>query len=358
MKNKIKYIILVTLLAFILPNLVLNKNRKKVSAYTQNDIVFYGNDISYWQGDIDFKKMKSVSNFAIIRIGYGTKIDKKFTTYMDNALKVGLNVGVYIYSLAESEQEAVNEANWVISTLVGYGYDKGKLTFPVYFDYEENYIITSKTKKENTDIINAFASTIFKAGFYAGVYMGASHFNSYVNADSLVCDVWLAQYFGSNNPSDFSKKLNNSHKKVKMWQFAAGAYTYNGKQITSHIKYSGKECGVSSDSIDENWCFVDYPSKIKQGGYNGFIKQNDMQNSNSNGKSDPISSSNSQNGSNNTVQSSQNSSIVNGGNVVTENNNKQLQNGCNGSIVSVKYFVIFGIVASVLLIYKSYKKQK
>lgn len=352
MKNKIKYGILVILLAFILPSMVVNKKAKSVSAYTQNDIVFYGNDISYWQGEVVFNKMKSISNFVIIRIGYGTKLDKKFTTYMDNAIKVGLNVGVYIYSLAETEQEAINEANWVVSTLVSYGYDSGKLTFPIYFDYEENYIITSKTRQENTAIINAFATTIFNAGFYAGVYMGASHFNSYVNADNLICDVWLAQYFGSNNPSDFSKKLNNSHKKVKMWQFAAGAYTYNGKQVTSHIKYTGKECGVSSESIDENWCFVDYPTIIKQGGYNGFVKQNASQNSSSSSKSEPISSSNSQNASNNVVNGSQNSTIENSGNIVTENVNKPLQNGCNGSIASVKYFVILGIIASIVIVFK------
>ncbi|MBO4963063.1 MAG: hypothetical protein J6C97_04725, partial [Clostridia bacterium] len=256
MIKKFKLFILVFIVALVIPILMPTTN-KNVKAYTNNDIVFYGNDISKWQGDVDFTKMQAVSDFVIIRVGYGTKIDENFITYMQNALKTKINVGVYLYSIASTLQEVVNEANWLVSILQENGFDDGDLTFPVYFDYEEISFIESKTKKENTDMINAFANVILNAGFYPGVYMGASSFNSYVNADDLVCDVWIANYFGSNNVSEFSAKYNNSHSRVKMWQYADGPYTSGGTSITSHLKNTVEDHGVSSENIDENFCFVD-----------------------------------------------------------------------------------------------------
>ena len=334
MAKKIKYIIFVLIGIITISFTIIAQNKvKKVGAsYTYKDVVFYGNDISKWKGEVDFAKMDTLSDFVILRIGYSTALDTKFVSYVRSARNQGLNVGVYIYSLAESKQDAINEANWVVSTLQMYGLDKGVLTFPIYFDYEEDSIISSKSKAENTEIINAFASVILKEGYYPGVYMGASHFSKYVNADSLICDVWLAQYFGSNDPSKFSAKLNNNHKSVKMWQFAAGPYQASSGTISSHVKYSGKELGVSSRDIDENWCFVNYPSIIKNGGYNGHIIGGGLKDEVSveTSKNEPISSSNSSISSSQSQSQSANSSSG----VVSNNGVNNSLNSSNQSTLS------------------------
>ncbi len=340
-------------LCFATSVFAVKKHNDKKMVFANQKVQIYGNDISYWQGEIDFNTTKKVSNFLIIRIGYGTALDKKFNSYMQNALSAGINVGVYVYSLAQTKAQAQNEANWVISTLQNYGYDKGKLTYPIYFDYEENSIITSKSRKENTEIINAFAKVVLDAGFYAGVYMGASHFSSYVNADNLICDVWLAQYFGSNNPTDFYKRLNNSHSSVKMWQFAAGAYTTStGKTVSSHVKYSGVECGVSSKDIDENWCFVDYPTIIKKGGYNGFEKQNDLDNN--------LGSEENKQPSSSIVPPISSDIVVNGSGTIVdvESNKNQNSSGCGASISGGIIIFPLSIVLAVLVYKYGLKKRQ
>jgi len=366
MKKKLKVLLMALTFALTLPFFASLKN-KKVKAYTASDIVFYGNDVSYWQGNVNFTKMKTVSDFVILRIGYGTSLDKKFTTYMEGAIKNKINIGIYIYSLATNVNEAINEANWVISTLKFYGYDKGTLTFPIYFDYEEDGVISSNTRAVNTAIINAFASTILSEGYYPGVYMGASHFKNNVNANSLICDVWLAQYFGSNDPAKFSAKLNNSHPKVKMWQFAAGPYSINNSTISSHVKYSGAECGVSSSSIDENWCFVNYPKIIKNGGYNGHIGEDFSQNSTNSSSSSNLNGNVSS--SSNVTSSTNSGNIISGssqsGNLTSKEENLGSSSslvstindsGCKGNIGFGSLLLAFcAIISAVVIVHKKRK---
>lgn len=238
-------------------------DKKEVNAFTANDVVYYGNDISVWQGNTNFSTMKNSSDFVILRIGYSTSLDTRFLEYMEGALSVGLPVGVYIYSLAESTTDAINEANWIIDTLETNGYDKGSLSFPIFFDYEQNSVIQNKSNTENTAIVNAFANTMWDAGYYPGVYMGGYNFTTHMNLDDLNCDAWIAAYFANNQAfSSFTSKY-GYHKSVTMWQFAADPQ-YGGQLKT------GAQCGVSSATLDEDYCFVDYPSIIKDGGYNGF----------------------------------------------------------------------------------------
>lgn len=203
-------------------------------------------------------------DFAILRIGYSTKLDVKFIQYSESALKEDLPIGIYIYSLATNTTDAINEANWVISTLKQLNLHDGDLSYPIFFDYEEESVYSNKTKTENTEIINAFLKVIFNNGFYGGLYMGAYAYLNHVNIDKINTDaVWIASYSSWN-------VFNNKYYRpqITMWQFDDGQYNFTGETI------DGYTLGTSSKYVDQNYSFVDFPKKIISGGYNGFNKAN------------------------------------------------------------------------------------
>ena len=105
-----------------------------------------GIDVSKWNYNIDWKKVaNSGVEFAIIRCGYRgygsgeILMDPFFEQNINGALKNGIKVGVYFFSAAINEQEAQEEARWVINVIKKY-----RITYPVVYDFEENKIRTRK----------------------------------------------------------------------------------------------------------------------------------------------------------------------------------------------------------------------
>jgi len=98
-----------------------------------------GIDVSEHQGDIDWGRVKAAGyDFAFLRIGYrgygeqGTLCaDAKFQQNIVNAHNAGVEVGVYLFSQAVSEDEALQEAGLVLEQLQGHS-----LELPVVFDPE------------------------------------------------------------------------------------------------------------------------------------------------------------------------------------------------------------------------------
>ena len=98
-----------------------------------------GIDVSEHQGDIDWSRVKAAGyDFAFLRIGYrgygeqGTLCaDAKFQQNIVNAHNAGVEVGVYLFSQAVSEDEALQEAGLVLEQLQGHS-----LELPVVFDPE------------------------------------------------------------------------------------------------------------------------------------------------------------------------------------------------------------------------------
>lgn len=116
---------------------------------------------------------------------------------------IGMDFGIYYFSQATSTDEAIAEANFVISTLQSEGITSEKLALPVMMDVEyiskEGQECRLKQKglssADQTDICNAFISTIRAAGYKAGVYANKSFLENHVDIQSLVSDaVWLANY--------------------------------------------------------------------------------------------------------------------------------------------------------------------
>ena len=95
-----------------------------------------GIDVSSWQGNIDFAKVKASGiDFVIIRAGYGRETrqnDNCFEVNYRNAKAAGLDVGAYWYSYADSAEDAVKEAKACMEVIKG-----KKFEYPIFFDLEE-----------------------------------------------------------------------------------------------------------------------------------------------------------------------------------------------------------------------------
>ncbi|MBQ6930215.1 MAG: hypothetical protein IJN27_07965 [Oscillospiraceae bacterium] len=198
-----------------------------------------GIDVSKWQGNIDWKKVKASGiDYAIIRVGYrgygsGALVeDPYFRQNIEGATKAGLKVGVYFFSQAITTAEAVEEASMAINAVKGY-----KLHYPIYFDTE--LATTNSTGRadnlgsgQRTDIANAFCQTVRNSGYKAGVYASKSWFQYRVNYSTLSkYDIWLAHY---TTATDFAHRYD-------MWQ-----YTGTGS------------CPGVSGSVDLNWAYKVY----------------------------------------------------------------------------------------------------
>lgn len=181
-----------------------------------------GIDVSKFQGVIDWNAVKADGiTFAIIRCGYrgyGTGALVEDSAYRQNiqgAINAGLKVGVYFYSQAINEAEAVEEASMVLSLVSGYSLPLG-----VYYDTESvaGGRANAISAAERTACAVAFCETIRNAGYKAGVYSYASWFYNALNfANISKYNIWIAQY---RDTLSFNYKYN-------IWQYT-GSGRVNG----------------------------------------------------------------------------------------------------------------------------------
>ncbi len=159
-----------------------------------------GIDVSKWNGDIDWDKVRNDGiEFAIIRAGYrgsstGALVeDPYFRTNMEGALYAGLKTGVYFFTQATNEVEAVEEASMVLALC-----EKYRITCPVFIDTEGaggNGRADDLDVETRTRVCQAFCETIESAGYTAGVYGSRNWFRNRIRIDNLEpYVVWLAEY--------------------------------------------------------------------------------------------------------------------------------------------------------------------
>ena len=178
-----------------------------------------GIDVSTFQGDIDWKKVKNDGiEFAIIRLGFRgyesgkIVLDSKFEDNIEGSLKAGLDTGVYFFTEALDEEEAIEEADFVIENLEDY-----KINMPVVIDVEES-ANTEKTRTrdltadQRTKNVIAFCERIKEAGYEVMIYGNLKSFMIMMNIEELEeYDKWFAYY---RYPFHFPYK-------IKMWQYTA-----------------------------------------------------------------------------------------------------------------------------------------
>ena len=194
-----------------------------------------GIDVSKYQGNIDWGAVAASGiNFAIIRVGYRGSVsgalvqDPNFKKNISGATKAGIKVGLYFFTQAVNEAEAVEEASMAMSLASGY-----KVTYPIFIDTESasNGRANGLSKSARTAVVKAFCQTIRNGGYKAGVYASKSWYANQLNASALngYC-IWVAQY---NSSCTYSGKYD-------MWQYSSkGSVSGIKGNVDMNISYTG-----------------------------------------------------------------------------------------------------------------------
>ncbi len=162
-----------------------------------------GIDVSKYQGEIDWNLVAADGiEFAIMRLGYrgyGTEgnmvIDEFYHQNMQGAIAAGIPVGVYFFSQATTPEEAVQEAELVISELKDYD-----ISIPIIIDVEDVGSADARTNgmtpRELTYVAIAFCERIEEEDLKPMVYTNANWFFNHLEMERLEeYDKWLAQYY-------------------------------------------------------------------------------------------------------------------------------------------------------------------
>ncbi|MBQ3105133.1 MAG: glycoside hydrolase family 25 protein [Lachnospiraceae bacterium] len=204
-------------------------------------VSFLGVDLSRYQKDVDFRALKRAGiDFCMLRVGsrgYETgalQADEYFDQYLAGAKEAGLDIGVYFYSQAVTEAEAIEEASMVLQKIAGQ-----PVKYPVAFDMEfvnnDDARVETLTRDERTAISLAFLRTIEDAGYTGMLYgnkewllkrIDLSKFENY--------DIWLSQ---EDDVPDYPYEYS-------MWQYSR----------------QGEVSGVDG-YVDLNISFVDYSAR-------------------------------------------------------------------------------------------------
>lgn len=169
-----------------------------------------GIDVSVHQKEIDFEKVKNDGiSFVYIRVGYRgystgeLHEDAYFQTNIKNAINAGLKVGVYFFSQAINEAEAIEEAQFVLKCVKDY-----KLALPIAYDME--YVtgedrIKDLTYEELTSCAKAFSDTIRSAGYDSTIYESSSWLINSIDMTVLQDHnyFWVASYHTGKMPYNY-----------------------------------------------------------------------------------------------------------------------------------------------------------
>ena len=211
------------------------ENGKKIS--------YVGVDISRQNGDVNFTSVKAAGvDYVMIRLGgrgYSTgqiTLDESFKKNIEGAVAAGLDVGVYFYSQAISQEEAVEEVNFVIQNLEPY---RAQVKYPIAFDMEfvsnDTARIDGLSKEDKTNIATSFLEGVKAAGYVPMLYGDKEWLIKEIDLARLKdYDVWLAQ----------EEDLPDYPYQYTMWQYST----------------EGVLNGVAGEA-NLNICFVGYSQR-------------------------------------------------------------------------------------------------
>lgn len=223
------------------------KNIRSISGkYYYEDEYFtssFGIDVAEFQKTIDWKKVKDDSvEFAYIRLGRrgatqgDLYMDDRFEENYRGARANGIKVGVYFFSQALDEKEAIEEAHFVLSAL-----ENKPIDLPIAYDLEEVFLedglvsrIFLLDKEQLTKNAIAFVNEIKKFGHEAVIYTYPYWLTNFYILDEIKdIPLWYAQYDISKPEIDLP---------LYMWQYSNKG-TINGidKETDLNIMFIRKE---------------------------------------------------------------------------------------------------------------------
>ena len=204
---------------------------------------YVGVDISKHTGKVYFPSLKAAGvDYVMIRLGsrgYSTgqiTLDENFKENIEGAIEAQLDVGVYFYSQAISQDEAVQEANFVVQNLEPY---RGKVKYPIAFNMgfvsNDKSRIEGLSREDKTAVTVSFLDAVRAAGYVPMVYGDKEWLIKEVDLTKLQdYDVWLSQ----------EEEIPDYPYRYAMWQ-------YNTDGVLNGI----------DGGADLNICFVNYSER-------------------------------------------------------------------------------------------------
>ena len=222
-------------------------NEKKIKAY--------GIDVSQHNGTINWKKVRNAGvDFAIIRVGgrgYGSAgniyKDDDAQQNIEGALAAGIKVGVYFFSTAINEKEALEEAKYTCSVIRDYD-----ISYPVVYDHEgfddEEYRNYGLSTEERTKSAVAFMDYVREQGYEPMIYSSAAYFrdDSKWKTSELenTYGIWVAQYWRYTNSNGNRREYSN-YEMAK-----SNPSSYTGRYTIWQFTSEGTIDGIDSTGLD------------------------------------------------------------------------------------------------------------
>ena len=210
-----------------------------------NTVKLKGVDISGANGNVDFAMLKRNGiSFVMINLG------NLFADNVKKAEAAGMPWGAYYYTYSLSAAEDKEELDKILGRLAG-----KHPTYPVAIDVEDGDGYKSRNGGWNYSNVNRNAKYLLeglaKAGYYPMLYTGFEEINNYLSKDVWQkYDMWFAHW---------ARQCGYTGSNLTMWQFGGETNSICSPYIEGQI-------------FDQNYCYVDYPTIIKNGGYNGWKK--------------------------------------------------------------------------------------
>lgn len=204
---------------------------------------YVGVDISKQTGSVNFAGLKAAGvDYVMIRLGgrgYSSgqiTLDENFKANIEGAIAAGLDIGVYFYSQAINQDEAIQEANFVVQNLDPY---KGNVKYPVAFDMEfvsnDEARIDGLSREDRTSVAVSFLEGVKAAGYVPMFYGDKEWLIKEIDLAKLQdYDVWLAQ----------EEDIPDYPYQYAMWQ-------YSTKGVVN---------GITGDA-NLNICFIGYSQR-------------------------------------------------------------------------------------------------
>lgn len=169
-----------------------------------------GIDISYWQDNVDFKKVKmSDVKFVILREGYRQTMDKRFMDYVFGCRTWGIRIdGVYHFIYLPNDRVTSNSETGILNAQACLQNVRNahlrKDEIIIWCDLEYDTITHAKrqhgitlSNQDIKEITVAFCNEILKAGYRVGLYTNLDYARNRYGIDFIKnYDIWLADYTG------------------------------------------------------------------------------------------------------------------------------------------------------------------
>ena len=159
---------------------------------TRSDSVWAeGIDISEHNYGINLADYRN--GFVIIRIGYSTKEDKHWREYLRICEQFHIPYGVYLYSYALNEADAVEEAKFTLNIL-----SQIHPTLGVWFDmedadgYKQRHAPWILNKTTISSITRTYLDIVATSGHTVGIYASSSWFSNYIDVPGY--PKWVANW--------------------------------------------------------------------------------------------------------------------------------------------------------------------